>query len=295
MDDHFEIELSRGKLILLIIVTVLIIASTVGIVVHFRKKAPDKVTENSSTFERILPNKSGLKRIALNSKKSFPLANKLKGLNSNIDEYIKTSAGTESYSETPSSTASNNMNASLAGKIIVIDPGHGTPDNLGSTGPSGLTENMVVLDVSKRLKKLLEKDSAIVHLTRDTANTDITNLARGELANTNKAHLFLRIHADKAVDDKQTPGFQIKYYKEDSSELALIFEKVIKDTNRPSLGVHRRFEEALDKAQMPSITIDLAKISNSDEEVLLRSDSFLNSMANAMYRATKEYFINYSD
>lgn len=285
---------NKNKLILLVsaIIIVLLVA---GIAAYIKRQAPGKTQNKTTGSENVNSNKDGLRRIASGPKKSFPLVSKLKGVESGVDEYIQTKASTASFINAPASTASKNENSSLAGRIIVIDPGHGTADNLGSTGPSGLSENLVVLEVSKILKKLLEADSAVVHLTRDSSNTELTNIQRGEFANTNKANLFLRIHADKAVDEKLTAGFQIKYYKEESQAVAEIFEKVLKDTNRPSLGIYRRFEEALDKAEMPSITIDLAKISNKDEEAMLKDKSFLNSMANSLYRAAKEFFINYAD
>ena len=49
---------------------------------------------------------------------------------------------------------------------VVIDPGHGGPDP-GAIGIGGLRETDVVLDVSKRVKKLLYEKGVMVKLTRN--------------------------------------------------------------------------------------------------------------------------------
>ena len=76
---------------------------------------------------------------------------------------------------------------------IVIDPGHGGHDP-GAKG-RGVTEAELVLDVSLRLQKLLEKAGIEVILTRNT--DDFVPLQeRPQIANREGADLFLSIHAN---------------------------------------------------------------------------------------------------
>lgn len=78
---------------------------------------------------------------------------------------------------------------------IVIDPGHGGRDT-GTIGPNGLMEKDVALDVAKRLAKLIEERlGAQVVLTR-TEDVTVPLEARTELANQEKADLFLSIHVN---------------------------------------------------------------------------------------------------
>jgi len=78
---------------------------------------------------------------------------------------------------------------------IVIDPGHGGEDP-GCIGRSGLREKDVVLDVSKRLKKILEsKEKMEVILTRET-DIFIPVENRTVVANQRQADLFISIHAN---------------------------------------------------------------------------------------------------
>ena len=80
---------------------------------------------------------------------------------------------------------------------VVIDPGHGGHDS-GTSGPEGLREKDVVLDVAKRLGAMLqERLGTEVVFTRDT-DTFIPLTRRTALANERKADLFLSIHVNSS-------------------------------------------------------------------------------------------------
>lgn len=76
---------------------------------------------------------------------------------------------------------------------VVIDPGHGGHDP-GAHG-RGVTEAELVLDVSLRLQKLLEKTGMEVVLTR-TTDDFVPLQERPAIANRENADLFLSIHAN---------------------------------------------------------------------------------------------------
>ncbi len=80
---------------------------------------------------------------------------------------------------------------------VVLDPGHGGHDH-GTTGPKGLDEKDLVLDIAKRLGALIEsKMGAEVIYTR-TDDTFVPLESRTELANEVHADLFLSIHANSS-------------------------------------------------------------------------------------------------
>ncbi len=80
---------------------------------------------------------------------------------------------------------------------VVIDAGHGGKDH-GTTGPSGLTEKDLVLDIALRLGALLEdRLGSEVFFTRKD-DTFIPLEDRGPFANERKADLFLSIHANSS-------------------------------------------------------------------------------------------------
>ncbi len=77
--------------------------------------------------------------------------------------------------------------------VIVIDPGHGGVEE-GAIGPTGLREKEVALDLGRRLRTLLARDSRLgVVLTReDDRYVDLDE--RTAIANYNRADLFISIH-----------------------------------------------------------------------------------------------------
>ena len=78
---------------------------------------------------------------------------------------------------------------------IVLDAGHGGHDS-GATGPTGLMEKDLVLDVTRRVAKLVEARLGLkVLLTRDSDNF-VTLRDRTSFANRQHADLFVSIHAN---------------------------------------------------------------------------------------------------
>jgi N-acetylmuramoyl-L-alanine amidase len=102
---------------------------------------------------------------------------------------------------------------------IVIDPGHGGHDT-GTIGPGGLEEKDVVLDVSKRLGKLLaSRLGAQVVYTRSD-DTFIPLETRTAIANQEAADLFVSVHANSSRDP-DARGVETYYLNFTSSPDAL--------------------------------------------------------------------------
>jgi N-acetylmuramoyl-L-alanine amidase len=102
---------------------------------------------------------------------------------------------------------------------IVIDPGHGGHDT-GTIGPNGLLEKDLVLDVSKRLGKLLEArlGAEVVFTRRD--DTFIPLETRTSIANQEEADLFVSVHANSSRD-QDARGVETYYLNFTSSPQAL--------------------------------------------------------------------------
>jgi N-acetylmuramoyl-L-alanine amidase len=93
----------------------------------------------------------------------------------------------------------NSLIRALGLKInrVVIDPGHGGHDE-GTSGPKGLLEKDLVLDVSLRLGKLIEERMGAEVVYTRTDDTFVPLEGRTALANEKKADLFLSIHANSS-------------------------------------------------------------------------------------------------
>ncbi|MEM7248714.1 MAG: N-acetylmuramoyl-L-alanine amidase [Acidobacteriota bacterium] len=88
----------------------------------------------------------------------------------------------------------------LPGEIfetVVLDPGHGGIDS-GAVGPTGLKEKDLNLAIARSVAAMLRDSGLRVLLTRDT-DVAVPLVARTELANRERADLFVSIHANATL------------------------------------------------------------------------------------------------
>jgi N-acetylmuramoyl-L-alanine amidase len=121
----------------------------------------------------------------------------------------------------PTASGDRSLIRALGLKIgkIVIDAGHGGHDT-GTIGPNGLEEKDLVLEVGKRLGKLLETrlGAEVVYTRKD--DTFIPLETRTAIANQARADLFISIHANSSRDPSAR-GVETYYLNFTSSPEAL--------------------------------------------------------------------------
>jgi len=121
----------------------------------------------------------------------------------------------------PTAAGDRSLIRALGLKIgkIVIDAGHGGHDT-GTIGPNGLLEKDLVLDVAKRLGRLLETrlGAEVVYTRQD--DTFIPLETRTAIANRERADLFISIHANSSRDS-DARGVETYYLNFTSSPEAL--------------------------------------------------------------------------
>ncbi len=98
---------------------------------------------------------------------------------------------------TSAGTASLTRALGLKLNRVVIDPGHGGHDQ-GTSGPHGLIEKELVLDVSLRLGKLISEQLGAEVIYTRSDDTFVPLERRPQLANERKADLFLSVHANSS-------------------------------------------------------------------------------------------------
>lgn len=102
---------------------------------------------------------------------------------------------------------------------IIIDPGHGGKDP-GSVGYKGTKEKDIVLDVSKRLARKIQKNLRVkTVLTRDE-DVFIRLQDRTKFANTNEGDLFISIHVN-SNESKKPYGFETYLLKPGRNQEAI--------------------------------------------------------------------------
>ena len=102
---------------------------------------------------------------------------------------------------------------------IIIDPGHGGKDP-GAVGYRGTKEKDIVLDVSKRLARKIERNSKTkVILTREE-DIFLRLQDRTKFANANEGDLFISIHTN-AAEDRRASGFETFLIGPNKNEAAI--------------------------------------------------------------------------
>ncbi|MEP6630923.1 MAG: peptidoglycan-binding protein, partial [Lapillicoccus sp.] len=92
---------------------------------------------------------------------------------------------------------------SLAGRVVVLDPGHGGADR-GAVA-HGVVESEVVLDIARRIEGRLSAHGATVVYTRTHASSPGDDEARARFANDLRADIVLSLHCDTA-DQQDASG-----------------------------------------------------------------------------------------
>jgi N-acetylmuramoyl-L-alanine amidase len=138
-----------------------------------------------------------------------------------LDSGTHSESRLESREATPTAAGDRSLTRALGLKIgkIVIDAGHGGHDT-GTIGPNGLCEKDVVLDVAKRLGRLLESrlGAEVVYTRKD--DTFVPLETRTAIANRERADLFISIHANSSRDG-DARGVETYYLNFTSSPEAL--------------------------------------------------------------------------
>jgi|SRR5581483_1679246 len=231
----------------------------------------------------------------------------------------------------PGSRLSMARQLGLGVSRIVIDPGHGGHDP-GAKGKGGLTEAELVLDVSLRLRKLLEKmPGTEVVLTRD-ADCFVPLQERTAIANREAADLFLSIHANASANDQargvetyvlnfannlsaaavaarenaasgQAMGALPDLVKaialnnklDESRQFASLVQQALVARLAPAnksvrnLGVKQAPFVVLIGASMPSVLAEISFVTNPQEAKLLKSGSYRERIAEALFDAIRQY------
>lgn len=91
--------------------------------------------------------------------------------------------------------------------IIVVDAGHGGEDP-GAIGPGGIREKVVVLDIAKRLTKLINSTRGYKAILTRTGDYFLPLRKRRDRARKERADLFVSVHAD-AFKSPQANGASV--------------------------------------------------------------------------------------
>lgn len=157
---------------------------------------------------------------------------------------------------------------SLNGIKILLDPGHGGPEDLGARGPTGFPEKTVALSTSELLRQELVKRGATVVMTREK-DVDLDLPDRVAAINQSEPTIALSIHYNALPDDGDainTQGIATFWYQTQAHDLAqFMHDYLVKRLNRPSYGVFWNNLALTRPAVTPTVLLELGFMINPNE------------------------------
>ena len=186
-------------------------------------------------------------------------------------------------------------NGRLAGKVVVVDPGHGGHDS-GAKG-YGVCEKDLTLAIGRELAKDLAAEGATVIMTRQT-DVFIPLTTRADIANSNHADFFISCHINSTGGEgSQSGGITFHHFGKGVSRLMgeCIQAEVARVSGVPNLGVwsdgkiYRSGFSVLRNTKMPSVLLELGFINHPRDVKRLCQTDFQKVVPAAVVKGLKVY------
>lgn len=191
---------------------------------------------------------------------------------------------------------------SVAGKVIVVDPGHGGRDP-GAIGANGALEKNINLELAKCLKNLLLQAGAVVIMTRE-GDYDLTDpglannkksadlKARVDLVRKCEADICVSIHVNSFPSSRWW-GAQTFYYtpSNESKRLAsLIQDELLRLLGNSGRWIKPEDFYIIREVKIPAVLVEVGFISNPQEEQRLKTSVYQEKTAWCIYAGIVRYF-----
>jgi N-acetylmuramoyl-L-alanine amidase len=176
----------------------------------------------------------------------------------------------------------------LRGKTIVVDPGHGG-DDTGAPAyfgppPRGPYEKDIVLDIGRRLARLLRAEGASVTMTRSD-DRYLTLQQRAEVANRLSADAIISLHCNSCDGPNSLCGTSVYYDHAHSRGFArLVQAELITALGTEDNGVRNANFAVIRQARVPGILVEAAYINHEGDRQRLVHPNFRERTARAIVR-----------
>ncbi len=193
------------------------------------------------------------------------------------------------------SEALHRSGASLAGKVVVLDPGHGGADP--GAREHGLAEADVALDLAQRLEGRLAAVGVRALLTR-FADACPSEADRAAFANDAGADLVVSLHVDRAPSPRchgvasyhfgtgtgttSTAGEQLA---------SLVQREVVARTDLLDCRVHAKTWDLLRLTRMPAVRLELGHVSSVGDAARLADPALRDTVAEALLVAVQRLYL----
>lgn len=232
-------------------------------------------------------------------------------------EFVKAEGAASSGDDSSTEESTQETSNVGEGKLICIDAGHqATPNtdtepvgpgaedkkvkvSAGNTGvTTGTEEYELNLEVALKLQSALEARGYTIRTSNDV---DISNAARAELANSDKADAFIRIHANGSTDTNAS-GVMTVCQTKDNPYNADIYDSckrlsadvlsgMAAATGANSEGVWETDSmSGINWCKVPVTIVEIGYMTNSEEDQKLVTSDYQNLLAKGIADGIDAYF-----
>ena len=178
---------------------------------------------------------------------------------------------------------------SASSKLIVLDAGHGGSDSgaVGSIDGNIILEKNLTLEITNRVKTVLENAGYVVEMTR-TGDTLPSLQERPAQANAQNAAVFVSIHINSVDNAPDANGTEVFYstqnnddgYGTTSQRLASnILKRMLYYMNSTSRGVKVAEHAVTRRCNMPAALAEVGFITNPTEVYNMTTDEYQQKAA----------------
>ena len=160
---------------------------------------------------------------------------------------------------------------------------------------TGIPEYVTVLEVSLKLRDLLEALGAEVLMTRETHDVDISNQERAIMMNEWGADCVLRIHCNGSTDPfVQGMGMYVRMtgacYKESGELAEALLKYMAAETGAKKQGIFRRNTyTGLNFSTVPSVLVEMGYMTHPEEDVKLNSAEYQDQLVLGAVKGIMEF------
>ncbi len=181
----------------------------------------------------------------------------------------------------------------LSGIKILLDPGHGGPQDLGAVSPVGIREKTIALTVSKLVRDELVNRGANVVMTR-VEDVDLDLPPRVEMIQKEEPAIAISIHYNALPDNGDainTKGVGAFWFHPQAHSLGMFLHNyLVAKLNRPSYGVFWNNLAMTRPAVAPSVLMELGFMINPEEFEWIVNPTEQKKLAEAIAQGITEWF-----
>ncbi|NJR64588.1 MAG: N-acetylmuramoyl-L-alanine amidase [Leptolyngbyaceae cyanobacterium CRU_2_3] len=180
----------------------------------------------------------------------------------------------------------------LAGMSVLLDPGHGGPEDLGSRGPTGYPEKAVTLIMANLVRDRLIARGATVYLTRE-GDVDLYPNDRADLINQIEPTIALSLHYNALPDNgdaEHTAGVGTFWYNTQAHSLAAyLHDALVQKLDRPSYGIFWDNLALTRPTVAPAVLLELGFMINPNEFEWITNSQAQEKLADAIADGITEW------